>query len=404
MNEKELENKKKTDSYQLELISTVEDYSTKLVGVGNIKIFFDNELKYWQEVETKGSIVNSYIRYLDKCINQIQLIISNLPNWNLPELENQWNDFHNSAIRQTPDNNTNHKYIFSTSSKAEYLKDLYSQDVSIAEGAHNYFLDIGVNFNNNKEQFIGYLKAFIFEQQANKEIFSRKSYEQKSFEVLSKRWEENTNRINTQYDNLSTELDEWKNKFIISNDKWNAERQTNLDDYVKEEKKTLTDLEELYTKKLQFSGPVIYWKERAKKFKYNGIIWASLLSIVILVSAILLFSVLYNLPDAFHYKIFNGEPQAIRGILLFITIISFLAYLAKTFSKLTFSSFHLQRDSEEREQLTFVYLALIEKGAIGEKDRELILQSLFSRSDTGLLSGDGNPTIPGIQNIFDKFK
>ncbi|WP_407067244.1 DUF6161 domain-containing protein [Legionella pneumophila] len=37
---------------------------------------------------------------------------------------------------------------------------------------------------------------------------------------------------------------------------------------------------------------------------------------------------------------------------MFISVLSIFAFLIKVFSRLAFSSFHLQRDAEEREQLT----------------------------------------------------
>ena len=84
-----------------------------------------------------------------------------------------------------------------------------------------------------------------------------------------------------------------------------------------------------------------------------------------------------------------------------ITLISFIAYAIRVISKLTFSSFHLVRDAEEREQLTYVYLALHKEKGIDQTERHLVMQSLFSRADTGLLKDDASPTMPG--NIVDKF-
>jgi hypothetical protein len=68
-------------------------------------------------------------------------------------------------------------------------------------------------------------------------------------------------------------------------------------------------------------------------------------------------------------------------------------------SKLTFSSFHLMRDSEEREQLTYLYLSLNNEGQIDGTSRELVLQALFSHSETGLLNGESGPTMP-VQNLL----
>lgn len=46
-----------------------------------------------------------------------------------------------------------------------------------------------------------------------------------------------------------------------------------------------------------------------------------------------------------------------------------------------------------------VYLALLKDGNIEEKNRTIILQSLFSRVDTGLLGVDRSPTMPGLDLI-----
>ena len=69
--------------------------------------------------------------------------------------------------------------------------------------------------------------------------------------------------------------------------------------------------------------------------------------------------------------------------------------MLRLFVKMTMSSFHLSRDAKERNNLTYFYLALIENKAVSKKERALILNSLFSRLDTGLLKGDSSPTMSG---------
>jgi hypothetical protein len=58
--------------------------------------------------------------------------------------------------------------------------------------------------------------------------------------------------------------------------------------------------------------------------------------------------------------------------------------------------------AEEREQLTLVYLALSKEGKIDEKERDIILEALFSRVETGLLSGDSSPAMPGVGSLIDQ--
>jgi hypothetical protein len=46
-----------------------------------------------------------------------------------------------------------------------------------------------------------------------------------------------------------------------------------------------------------------------------------------------------------------------------------------------------------------MYLALIKEKAIEPKEREIVLQALFSRADTGLLKTEGGPTMPAISTL-----
>jgi hypothetical protein len=57
------------------------------------------------------------------------------------------------------------------------------------------------------------------------------------------------------------------------------------------------------------------------------------------------------------------------------------------------------RDAEEREQLTYLYLSLSIEAVIDEGSREIVLQALFSRSETGLLINEHGPTMPSLASI-----
>jgi hypothetical protein len=69
-------------------------------------------------------------------------------------------------------------------------------------------------------------------------------------------------------------------------------------------------------------------------------------------------------------------------------------FAIRAVNKVMFSSFHLARDCEERYTLTYFYLSLLKDSKVDEKDRQLIMQSLFSRAETGLLREDSSPTMP----------
>lgn len=160
-------------------------------------------------------------------------------------------------------------------------------------------------------------------------------------------------------------------------------------------------LEETYTKLLQLKGPAGYWDELAKSYRKRG--WW-LLGAVGLIGGVVFSSLLALLLDCDELPLLNHvkfDAATVRASLIFIVLTSVAGYLLHLFTRLSISSFHLARDYRERFQLTRVYLALIKDGDIQneESTRQIILQSIFSRSDTGLLKGDHALTMPGVGEL-----
>ena len=155
-------------------------------------------------------------------------------------------------------------------------------------------------------------------------------------------------------------------------------------------------LEETYTKLLQLKGPAAYWDELAKWYRNWG--WGLLIVTVLIGGAVVvsLLALLFNCDKLPLLNRVKFDAATIRASLIFIVLTSVAGYLIHLFTRLSISSFHLARDYRERFQLTRVYLALIKDGDIAndENTRQIVLQSIFSRSDTGLLKGDHALTMP----------
>ncbi|MFK8046402.1 MAG: DUF6161 domain-containing protein [Crocinitomicaceae bacterium] len=166
-------------------------------------------------------------------------------------------------------------------------------------------------------------------------------------------------------------------------------------------KKKVDDLEHTYEELLRLKKPAEYWRTRAVELKSEG--WKAIKWLVMLVifACVTLYLLLWLTPEGMLLSFVKGNAQAIKWSIVYVTFISFLAYGIRALNKVAFSSFHLARDAEEKEQLTYVYLALIKESAVDIKDKNLILQSLFSRADTGLLKDDSGPTMPN--DISGKF-
>lgn len=200
----------------------------------------------------------------------------------------------------------------------------------------------------------------------------------------------------------------WNNEVIDSWDDWvkasSEEHQTNQQNHKDEFRKYLEDcktriegLENIYQEKLRLEKPAEYWKKAASRYGKQGALWM----------AALIFSILLGV--VYFYDFFTSwlvgekigvELNTVQGVIIFGSLLTIYAYLIKTLSKLTFSSFHLMRDAEEREQLTYLYLSLVEGNKIDEGARDIVLQALFSRSETGLLASESGPTMPGIAELI----
>lgn len=161
----------------------------------------------------------------------------------------------------------------------------------------------------------------------------------------------------------------------------------------------IENLENTYKEKLRLEPAASYWKTKAEEYKKLGNRWAWILSGFIVVGFLAFGALFYAWVSSQSTAI---SLDSLQGVVLFITVLSIYAFAIKALSKMVFSSYHLQRDAEEREQLTHLYLALThEKDDFDSDARNIVLQALFSRADTGLISGDSSPTMPGLHEIIN---
>jgi hypothetical protein len=155
-------------------------------------------------------------------------------------------------------------------------------------------------------------------------------------------------------------------------------------------------IEKTHNKQLQFEAPVTTWTTASTKYSRQG--WFFMLLVVFLttIASYFLYTILMTTPLE-TWDLFSREEKgaAIRWSIALFVLAGFIAYGIRAATRAMFSAFHLARDAGERALLAQFYLGLINKGALDPSDRAVVMQSLFSRSDTGLLKDDGSPTMAG---------
>lgn len=270
----------------------------------------------------------------------------------------------------------------------------------------------------------GVILGYEFLHQDESVIYKRRESEKRAFVALRKTLSDQTDEIITQIDDFRCEINDWKTtsqQDLAADRESYKNEQTDFlttssekletliekdkgdrDVFFATAKKQIEDLEALYREKLRLEPAATYWERRAKALRNAGRGWGALL---------VLATTLIGLGFAwlFHEWMMSGKvidkfsAMHWQGIVLLVATVTMFIFLIRVLGKMTFSSFHLQRDAEERELLSYLYLALSEKGNVDDESRRVVLQSLFSRAETGLLSGDHGPTIP-VAEVVQKLK
>lgn len=395
----ESKNKEFYDNLSLNIDYPHISFKKSINGLISIYDFVKRQVDGFKLLGEIPSELNDIKTTFERCLKQAQHLLK-IENLN----KGEWD----SAFSQLT-NNRPPKFLYN-SPETSFLISLYTEKRESYQGAIEFFYGQIQNITN-KNYFIGYVMAYEFQSKQFSEILKRKKHEQKSigqiqvefdnlFEKCLNNTESYINSTFDKYNQYTTLIDQLKiDKETLFTEWFNSEKEI-FSKFHLDSNRKIKNLEELYIEKLKLEAPARYWKQRAIKLRKEGIIWTSGLFISVGLTVLILLNLLSNLSDSAVLNIFSNTGTAIKWSILLVTIISFLAFAIRTFSKLTFSSFHLMRDAEEKEQLTYVYLALAKEKGIDPTERHLIMQSLFSRADSGLLKEDASPTMPG--NIIDR--
>lgn len=379
------------------------NFGTTIKGVASVFEFLERQINGFASMgqNLPGEIKTVKDIYTSTKHNIINIVNTNAAN------DNTWS----TQVKNTLERDNPPKFIYD-SPVTDFLVEIFNARPEYYPGAYEFITQPSLSNINAKDRLAGSLLAYEFSMKGDSEISKRKEAEKKSIAKLRSDFEKH---FNDSESHLVSYLSTANQKVIDSSNQIDSFLKDKEDGYNTWFQKTSQDfksfhtastekikaLENLYQEKLKLEAPAKYWNDRAKKLRKEGYWWLIGLIVCIGIGVVVLIWILNMIAEGTLTKIFASTATAIKWSVALITLISFIAYAIRIISKLTFSSFHLVRDAEEREQLTYIYLALQREKGIDQTERHLIMQSLFSRADTGLLKDEGAPTMPG--NIMDKF-
>lgn len=375
--------------------------------------FVEEQNEGWSAISNKNHFIES--------INFFSRLLSSIENGVTNPLANPLET--NKNINRILSNIKNTILLYN-SPKTIFLSNLNNKYPELFTGAFDALIESVQPANiSNKNYLKGLILSLNFEME-DFDVLSSKESEEMSFSNIRNKFQHDINEDSQRFtellknsekdsideiENLKKIQNEWKGTFSKVYDEWTEKVENEMTKSQMTAKKLLKkslqskiELEQTYREQMKFQVPAEYWKQRAAELNNEGHKFMKWLITLVILGASMLFLLLWLTPEDMLESIFSKEPvRAIRWSIIFVTFISFLFFGIQAVKKAMFSSFHLARDAEEREKLTVFYLSLIKDSTITQEDRSLVLQSLFSRADTGMLKDDGNPTMPGI---FDKIK
>lgn len=352
--------------------------------------FIEEELKFWDDKDIHNkSLVGAFYSKLINAKNNFnsakRFYESNQAAHAQPQINNLYSEL-------------SQEYLYSKTKLAQFLKGFKAKDNHFFSG-----LDFALRANPANQlpdNYVGthigftigleYLKIVQPAQAMAKEELDKFS---ENVKIASDSYAELNKRYTAAFHEQEKRIEEIKQH----NDDAIKNLETKSAAYFSERDKQCADLENLYENKLRIEKPADYWKQMSEMYARKGKIWliaGCLLAALIIAMLICIIIFVPNIFDADSHWFDILKNSAIVTVIAGVAI-----YVLRIFVKMALSSFHLGRDAKEREQLSYYYLSLIEGKAITDRERALIINSLFSRSDTGLLKGDSAPTM--ATNISD---
>ena len=217
------------------------------------------------------------------------------------------------------------------------------------------------NLSNIKDNISDFETSIVVPLDNKLKEISEDSDEQ--FREITSFIEDKHNKIQEQYDKKVSEL---------------AEFQKSIDDWQKEKQTKIKDLQETYENKLALEAPESLWNNRAEEHEKQARNWA----IFLVFTIVALIFTLGKLVLVIH----DYSLNTIRILI-----------------KIVLSNQHLATEYKQKAALTRFYQSLTKAGTdISKEERLIIINSLFSKVETGLVKTDTSNDSDTILAILSK--
>jgi len=288
---------------------------------------------------------------------------------------------------------------FYTQHLTNNLNDAVRNFIRLSKNMH----EVG-SYLTSTYQYNFYPALYLLKQNLSDLKESKDNFETNIVLPIKSKLQEISNDSDVQYKEITTLIETKHNEIqqqFAEKTKELNEFQNSINIWQEEKKARLNNLEETYKNKLSLEAPEILWYNRSKEYRRFAKCWTG----VLIVAAIALAKFLTDLVMVIHEYSLDAvqEIPFISKSFILVSIISFFVYIIRVLIKIVMSNHHLATEYEQKAALTRFYQALTYAGTdIAQEERIIIIHSLFSRTETGLVKTDSSNDVDAILSVLSK--
>ncbi len=282
------------------------------------------------------------------------------------------------------------KQIFTVDAPfAKFVQKLAETNPAKAAVALAYFLNFNLtNWDLNVVK--GLQEAIDWERG----LHGKAEHEEYSLQELKQRWDVEFNRQRVSAEKSQEHLEHLNKRACQLIEAQQKRFDTSIAKYDQELNKALekanTELENItrtYDENLALHASVRYWSLQEKYHKRMSIGFG----IATIIVAVCVLWGLYEYAD--HFLTADFSTVQVSKLITAAILTTFGIWAVRTCANLFMAHTHLRTDAQERRTMMHTYLALLRRGQGPKEDeRQLILQTLFRPSTTGMIKEDAGPS------------
>ena len=244
--------------------------------------------------------------------------------------------------------------------------------------------------NDSKRQILA-MKFLLYKTDHHSSTKLKRDLSAKNiFQMNSEHIQESISEIVKEKDDYINYMNEQKDNY----NNWFSETENKLNKFTIEHSNKLSSIEKTYEAKLKIEEPAKFMLEQSEKYKKSFYLW-SIAIVMLSILLLILLAIIVSPQVSFNDKLITisvlSKDMPVYSSIILLAMISLVVYILRIFIKMAISSKHLMEEYKQKYSLTYFYLSLVNNGSIkDEKSQNIILTSLFTKADTGLIKNDNS--------------